>query len=203
MTPAHHNRGPDRVQGQPGSRWAWSSRVAWVVLAWGLAGCGTTPAPRSTPLRSGAVPGGGGQAGRPAPVRVPAVSPRTGPRAVPATSAWVQAADRWVGTPYRLGGGDRRGVDCSGFAAQLHRELTGARLPRTTGDQFRAGRPVSRRELQPGDLVFFDTGGRGVSHVGVMVGGDRFAHASTSRGVMYSRLAEDYWNRRYLGARRP
>jgi cell wall-associated NlpC family hydrolase len=57
--------------------------------------------------------------------------------------------------------------------------------------------------LQPGDLVFFDTGGRGVSHVGVVVSGDRFAHASTSRGVMYSRLGEEYWTRRYLGARRP
>lgn len=171
--------------------------VGCLVSLMGVTGCGTTPAPRATPLRSGSGPALGSPEGRPAPVRAPSGLPQ------PAASVWAQAADRWVGTPYRLGGNDRRGVDCSGLALQLHRELGGARLPRTSGDQFRVGRPVSRRELQPGDLVFFDTGGRGVSHVGVVVSGDRFAHASTTRGVMYSRLAEEYWNRRYLGARRP
>lgn len=154
--------------------------VPLLLLAAWLSGCGS-PAP--TP-KSGSPP------------------PRSPARTAIPASAWSTEADRWLGTPYRTGGNDRRGIDCSGFAQQVHLKVAGIRLPRTTSDQFRTGRPVARTDLRPGDLVFFDTLGRGVSHVGVMVGGDRFAHASSSRGVMYSRLAEDYWNRRYLGGRR-
>lgn len=109
-----------------------------------------------------------------------------------------------MGTPYRWGGNDRQGVDCSGFVQQVHLRVSGVRLPRTTSDQFRFGRPVSRRDLRPGDLVFFDTTGRGVSHVGVVLeaDADRFAHASVSRGVTVARLSEAYWSGRLLGCRR-
>lgn len=123
------------------------------------------------------------------------------PRVI-APEAWGAEAETWMGTPYKVGGMDRTGIDCSGFAYRMQERLAAVRLPRVTLDQFRAGRAVARRDLKPGDLVFFDTTGSGVSHVGVMVDVDQFAHASSSKGVTYSRLSEDYWNRRYLGARR-
>lgn len=107
-----------------------------------------------------------------------------------------------MGTPYHRGGDDKSGADCSGFVQQVYLRVARVALPRTTRDQYTSGFEVGRSELSPGDLVFFDTQGSGVSHVGVMVGGDRFAHASTSNGVVYSRLSESYWNQRYRGARR-
>lgn len=156
-----------------------------------LSGCGTTE-PRQ--LSSG-VPkiaprqqGGGNVVPRPA----PSVAPES----------WEAEADRWMGTPYRIGGADRQGIDCSGFTGQIYRRVALIQLPRRTIDQYHSGRAVPMRDLQPGDLVFFVTSGISVSHVGVIVSGDRFAHASTSQGVMYSRLSEDYWSRHYVGARR-
>jgi hypothetical protein len=118
------------------------------------------------------------------------------------SSAWQAEADRWIGTPYHRGGDNRAGADCSGFVQQVYLRVARVSLPRVTQDQFRVGFEVGRSELRPGDLVFFETLGKGVSHVGLMVGGDRFAHASSSKGVMYSRLSETYWNRQFLGARR-
>lgn len=117
-------------------------------------------------------------------------------------SAWEREVERWIGTPYRWGGNDRHGIDCSGFVQQVQSRVAGVRLPRTTREQFRVGLAVGRRELRPGDLVFFRTTGSGVSHVGLVVDGERFAHASESRGVRYSQLGESYWARNYLGARR-
>jgi len=118
------------------------------------------------------------------------------------SEAWSREVDRWLGTPYVRGGANKDGADCSGFVQQVYARVAGVNIPRITQDQFRVGFEAGRSELRAGDLVFFDTTGNGVSHVGVMVGGDRFAHASTSRGVMYSRLSEAYWHGRYLGARR-
>jgi hypothetical protein len=118
------------------------------------------------------------------------------------SSAWQAEADRWIGTPYHRGGDNRAGADCSGFVQQVYLRVAKVSLPRVTRDQFRVGFEVGRSDLRPGDLVFFETLGKGVSHVGLMVGGDRFAHASSSKGVTYSRLSETYWNRQFLGARR-
>ena len=126
---------------------------------------------------------------------------QTGVSSVP-SSAWQAEADRWIGTPYHRGGDSRAGADCSGFVQQVYLRVARVSLPRVTQDQFRVGFEVGRSELRPGDLVFFETLGKGVSHVGLMVGGDRFAHASSSKGVIYSRLSETYWNRQFLGARR-
>lgn len=120
---------------------------------------------------------------------------------VPA-SAWSRECSRWEGTPYRWGGNNRRGIDCSGFVVQVYLKVAGVQLPRTSREQYRTGRSVSRRDLRAGDLVFFNTTGRGVSHVGLMVAADRFAHASESRGVTYARLGEAYWTRTYVGGRR-
>ena len=110
-----------------------------------------------------------------------------------------------VGTPYRRAGADpATGFDCSGFVLHVYRSALGLSLPRTTTAQADSGRPVRRiANLATGDLVFFDTGGRGISHVGLYVGEGRFVHAPNHGGrVRLDELADRYWQQRYRGARR-
>lgn len=109
---------------------------------------------------------------------------------------------RWVGTPYVLGGESQRGIDCSALVQQVFDEAFAVELPRTTSGQVLEGRRVERDELNPGDLVFFRPPGP-YRHVGVYVGEGRFLHASSSQGVILSRLDNVYWNRYYWQARRP
>jgi len=110
--------------------------------------------------------------------------------------------DRYLGKPYAGQSESQRGYDCSGFVVAVYEEYASMHLPRTTDKLFSAGREVERGDLYFGDLVFFDTGGRGVSHVGIYVGFDEFAHASTSNGIIISSLQDDYYHKRYRGARR-
>jgi peptidoglycan DL-endopeptidase CwlO len=106
------------------------------------------------------------------------------------------------GVPYRNGGSDPSGFDCSGFMQYVFRQ-TGAVLPREVHDQFRIGVEIDRSEIEAGDLVFFETVSRGASHVGLAIGGGEFVHAPSSRGVVrVERLTSTYWARRYVGARR-
>ena len=111
----------------------------------------------------------------------------------------VVFARHLVGVPYRWGGtSPRTGFDCSGFVRFVYRHL-GVDLPRTTYEQFGRGRRVSRRGLEPGDLVFFD----GVGHVGLYVGGGRFIHAPHSgTTVQISSLADSWYGSQFDGARR-
>ncbi|WP_416140098.1 C40 family peptidase [Halomonas sp. HK25] len=109
--------------------------------------------------------------------------------------------ERWVGTPYRLGGTGFKGVDCSALVQNVFSETFRVSLPRSTGEQVHQGQPVARGELVPGDLVFFRPPGR-YDHVGIYLGEGRFLHASTSRGVMISHLDNRYWQRHYWQARR-
>ena len=106
------------------------------------------------------------------------------------------------GTPYRHGGTDPNGFDCSGLVWYVFAQH-GLELPRTVEDQFHAGGDVLPANLQPGDLVFFSTTSRGASHVGIVIGGDSFIHAPSSTGVVrVERLSASYWSSRYIGARR-
>lgn len=107
-----------------------------------------------------------------------------------------------LGKPYRGRSKWEDGLDCSKFTCEVFEEFNNTRLPRTVAAQFRAGERASRRRLQYGDLVFFQTQRSGVSHVGVYVGHNEFIHASTSRGVIISNLNEKYWAERFVGARR-
>lgn len=109
---------------------------------------------------------------------------------------------QWQGVPYRLGGMDKRGIDCSGFVALTYASVAGVSLPRTTERQASYGSPVARDALRVGDLVFFRTGIK-VRHVGVYIGDARFMHASTSQGVTISRLDNRYWSDSYWKAVRP
>jgi cell wall-associated NlpC family hydrolase len=106
------------------------------------------------------------------------------------------------GTPYRDGGSDTRGFDCSGFTQYVFAQH-GIALPRAVRDQFSAGRQVSSDIFEPGDLLFFTTTAPGATHVAIAVGGDGFVHAPSTTGVVrVERLRSDYWSRRFLGARR-
>ena len=106
----------------------------------------------------------------------------------------------WRGTRYRLGGMSKSGVDCSAFVYIAFLERFNLELPRTTINQIRAGRRVSKIELQAGDLLFFKTK-PSVRHVGIYLGNNKFMHASSSRGVMISSLQNNYWKNRYWFAK--
>jgi cell wall-associated NlpC family hydrolase len=114
----------------------------------------------------------------------------------------VRTAERFIGVPYKWGGETSvDGFDCSGLTMTVYR-LNGLNLPRTSADQWGAGRPIDTGELVEGDLVFFGTRGGRVSHVGIYVGGDSFLHAPR-RGsqIQIASLSSDYYRARFVGAR--
>ena len=115
----------------------------------------------------------------------------------------VRTAKQYIGIPYRWGGASpQAGFDCSGLTMVVYR-LNGLDLPRSSGQQWRAGIPVKRGQLAKGDLVFFATaGGRRVSHVGIYTGSGNFLHAPRrGRKIQISSLSSTYYRSRYLGAR--
>jgi cell wall-associated NlpC family hydrolase len=107
-----------------------------------------------------------------------------------------------MGVPYAFNGVDTTGFDCSGFTATVFATALKRTLPHSSQAQYALGTPVKRDSLRFGDLVFFADGGDEPSHVGIYVGDGLFAHASVSLGVTISLLESNYYNRRYLGARR-
>ena len=116
--------------------------------------------------------------------------------------AVVRRALGYLGTRYRYGASGARGFDCSGFTSYIYRQH-GINLPHNSAAQYRVGKPVSRSELRPGDLVFFRTRGSRISHVGIYIGDGKFVHASSARGrVRVDTLTSGYYHQRYVGARR-
>jgi peptidoglycan endopeptidase LytE len=163
-------------------------RLFLVLFAVTLGACASTgaiPQPFPTP---------GIRAAQPA----PAIVTEGGP----AGDAIAETALSLRGVAYRNGGSDPTGFDCSGFVSYVFAQH-GVSVPRTVTDQYGAGSEVDSSDVRAGDLVFFDTMGTGVSHVGISIGGDEFVHApSTSGEVRVERLGTTYWTRRFLGARR-
>ena len=184
---------------------------AALILATTLTACASTggvPRPFPTP---GDPPGPVTTA--PAPAPAPSPVPPTGgkPTGAPVPARKGGAADGYAlsstalslrGAPYRNGGGDPNGFDCSGFVRYVFGQH-GVSLPREVREQYRNGRNVDRTQLEPGDLVFFSTTAPGASHVGIVVGGDQFVHAPSSQGVVrVENLTAQYWANRFVGAKR-
>jgi cell wall-associated NlpC family hydrolase len=120
-------------------------------------------------------------------------------RTLPAVAATALSL---LGVPYRNGGADTDGFDCSGFVQYVFARH-GLALPREVRDQFGAGQAIDVKDVVPGDLVFFETVARGASHVGIALGNGEFVHAPSSRGVVrVERYTAAYWAARWIGARR-
>ena len=107
----------------------------------------------------------------------------------------------WIGTPYRFGGSSKKGIDCSAFTKELYSKVFNLNIERNSRDIFSMVSPVKKDELKEGDLVFFKIHSRSISHVGIYLGNNKFAHAS-NKGVAISNLDDDYYSRYfYRGGR--
>lgn len=93
----------------------------------------------------------------------------------------VPAAKQYIGVPYQWGGTTAKGFDCSGFIRHVYQSI-GIDMPRTTADMYRMGKRVDKSDLRVGDLVFFNTSGKGASHAGIYIGNNQFIHSSSSKG---------------------
>ncbi len=128
--------------------------------------------------------------------------PRAPPGALSSGEAIAASAAALVGTPYRFGGSDARGFDCSGLAVYAY-EKAGIAIPRTAREQQRAAHPVPVRDLLPGDLVFFRIRSLHVNHVGIYVGAGRFVHAPRSDAfVTYASLGRGFYRKHLVSAGR-
>lgn len=107
------------------------------------------------------------------------------------------AIQEWMGTPYKYGGTTKAGVDCSAFVGNIFRQVYKINLHRVANDMLQDVTVVSKDELREGDLVFFTNSKGRVSHVGIYLRDGMFAHSSTSRGVIISRLSDTYWNKHF------
>lgn len=168
--------------------------AAWVVVFWGA-----VPSVRAESLAGGdfasaeaAVFGG--------------ASFNASFEAVSIVDRLIDKAVSLIGTPYRYGGRRREsGLDCSGMLHLVFAETLGLQLPHNAAQIGKLGEPVATEDLKPGDLVFFNTLGRPLSHVGLYIGNNEFVHAGSRgkpREVRINRLDETYFERRFEGARR-
>ena len=109
----------------------------------------------------------------------------------------------YLGVPYKLGGNGSNGFDCSGFVRAIYENTLGLVLPHNTKAQAAATESIDKSELQPGDLVFFNTLRKTFSHVGIYVGEGRFIHSPRAGGeVRIENMSDSYWRKRFNGARR-
>jgi lipoprotein Spr len=107
----------------------------------------------------------------------------------------------WLGTPYRYGGINKKGIDCSGFSLMVLKNVYNREIPRQTKDQFQKGKHIRINNLIPGDLIFFsEIRSRGIDHVGIFLGSGKFVHASESAGVVISDMNDSYYRTKYSGA---
>ena len=114
----------------------------------------------------------------------------------------VAIAQDMLGAPYRYGGADPRGFDCSGLVYYSYRQA-GIDLPRSTTDQYRLSQRIHLSKLKPGDLVFFAISPNKPSHVGIYTGQGKFIHApSSGKVVSYAYLGDDYWQDKFIGTGR-
>lgn len=119
-----------------------------------------------------------------------------------AESALKKVSSDLIGTRYKYGGTTTRGFDCSGLISYIYKKF-GVKLPHQSRSMAKLGKRIKKSELKPGDLVFFKEGrSKRISHVGVYIGGGRFIHASSSRGVVSDKMSDKHWVRDFVMARR-
>jgi cell wall-associated NlpC family hydrolase len=198
LTPIGCGMRLSRLFGVVGGLGVLLSALTAAFLSSACASTGAVPRPFPAPGGSSASPG------LPGPGSAPGAAP------APATVR-PGAADMYAvtgtalslrGSPYRNGGTDPDGFDCSGFTQYVFGQH-GVALPRDVREQFRLGSSVRPQQLAPGDLLFFTTVAPGASHVGIALGGDEFIHAPSSSGVVrVEHLSAAYWSQRFVGARR-
>ena len=166
------------------------------VLATGCASTGAVPRPFPVPGRAEAPP--------PATPRPADIDPASPESPAPATGgdAIARTALGLRGIPYRLGGSDLEGFDCSGLVQYVLAQH-GVTVPRIVDDQVELGREIDDEEIRPGDLIFFAVDSRKPSHVGIAIGREQFVHAPrTGQRVRVDALSSPYWRERYKEARR-
>lgn len=192
-------------------------RAGWVIASLVLslysAACASTGAvPRPFPTPGGAPPvppAPSAPPDSPAPPDQPASPVLPGSPAPPPPSkltfdgyALAGTALALRGAPYRNGGSDPSGFDCSGFTQFVFAQY-GVVLPREVREQYLVGKSVQAGDLVAGDMLFFTTTEPGPSHVGIAIGGDQFVHAPSTTGVVrVEHLSSSYWSPRFLGAKR-
>lgn len=114
------------------------------------------------------------------------------------TKALLGEAYKWLGTPYKYGGENKNGADCSGFVMKVYLDALDVKLPRVSREQGAFCKKIDKSDLFPGDLIFFNTGKSGkVTHVGIYLGEGKMIHASASKGVVVSDIDTKYWDKAY------
>lgn len=106
--------------------------------------------------------------------------------------------DNWLGTPHKMGGTTKSGIDCSGFVSNLYTEVYNEKLPRTSRDMADQVRSKKIEKLKEGDLVFFAFGGNKIDHVGIYLHNNRFVHVSSKKGVIISNLDESWYSKYFV-----
>jgi cell wall-associated NlpC family hydrolase len=174
--------------------------AAWLITAVSVltaacASSGATPRPFPSPNHATAAPSSDGS--------TPSTQASPGPAAPgDADATLIGTALSLRGVPYRNGGSDPNGFDCSGFTQYVFAQHS-ITLPRETREQFEVGEKIKLGDVRTGDLVFFHTVARGASHVGIAVNDDEFVHAPSTAGVVrVEHLSSAYWSKRFIAARR-
>lgn len=188
-------RGALRAVSSPTSRVCILHFALCILIALSAAACASSGNPRPRPFPGAPPP----PDTNPSPTAEPSV---VVPPVPVASSAIIDTAMKLRGVPYRNGGSDPSGFDCSGFVQWVFAR-NGVLLPREVREQYGTGQKIDLRQARPGDLVFFETVSRGASHVGLVIGADQFVHAPSSTGVVrVERFTASYWAKRFIGARR-